>query len=324
MAEKIHWGDHSIDGDEVFLAGFDSRPSLSEAESWCAEIADTHYENFVVTNWFTPPEMKQHIHNIYAFCRFGDDLGDDAPFDDEGRWTLLDAWQTDLAEAARDDWSGSPRHPILRAVQRTAREKSIPEQPFRLLIEAFKMDQRKKRYDDYAELRSYCRHSADPVGHLFLYVYGHDDPALRSLSDHTCTALQLANHWQDVARDLDQGRIYMPLSTMREHGYSLQDHQNRIVDERWRAALKAEVDRAQSEFDAGKALWPRCDPRLAVDLMMFTMAGEAVLAAIRRQHYDTWTKRPTVSRWRRFLMLMKARRAWRRAERTRHRAKPSE
>lgn len=319
MGEKIDWGGHSLDGEDIHLAGSGTRQSLAEAEAWCAEIADAHYENFVVTNWFTPPEMRQHIHNIYAFCRYGDDLGDDAPFDDEGRWRLLDAWESDLAEAASDDWRGSPRHPILIAVQRTARDKGIPHEPFWRLIQAFKMDQRKKRYEDWTELKEYCRNSADPVGHLFLYVYGHDDAELRALADHTCTALQLANHWQDVSRDLDQDRIYMPIETMKEHGYTLDDYRAKVVDDRWRSVMRFEVDRAQSEFDAGKELWKKCDPRLAVDLMMFTMGGEAVLAAIRSQRYNTWGKRPKVSKLRQIVMLLKARIAWRRAMRAHRR-----
>jgi phytoene/squalene synthetase len=130
MAEKIYWGEHSIGADEIILAGYDTRKNIAEAESWCSEIADAHYENFVVTNWFTPDSMKQHIHNIYAFCRYGDDLGDDAPFDDEGRWNLLNAWEEDLERAAENDWTGEPRHPILLAIQRTAREKNIPKGPF--------------------------------------------------------------------------------------------------------------------------------------------------------------------------------------------------
>jgi len=319
ISEKIDWGEHSIANDGVFLAGYDTRQNIAEAESWCAEIANAHYENFVVTNWFTPDSMKQHINNIYAFCRYGDDLGDDAPFDDDDRWKLLDAWEKDLERAAENDWTGNPRHPILLAIQRTAREKKIPKEPFWRLIQAFKMDQRKKRYDDFDDLKAYCILSADPVGHLFLYVYGHDDELLRSLSDHTCTALQLANHWQDVTRDLEQDRIYMPISSMRAHGYSLEDYRNKVVDDRWRSLMRSEVDRAQAEFDAGKELWSKCEPHLAVDLMMFTMGGEAVLAAIRRQRYDTWTKRPRVAKWRQIIMLIKAKYAWRRVRRTHRR-----
>ena len=315
MSEKFDFGEHEVteDGSVTRLAGWDTHQNLDEAQAFCKKIAESHYENFVVTNQFTPAEHVEHIQNIYAFCRYGDDLGDDAPFSDEIRWKLLDAWEQDLSEAARDDWSGNPRHPILKAIQATAREKGIPRQPFWKLIQAFKMDQTKKRYADFDELRRYCFYSADPVGHLFLYVYGHDDEELRALSDWTCTAQQLANHWQDVARDLDQDRIYLPADTMTRHGYSYDDYLSRTADDRWCALLADEVVRAQEWFDKGEELWQRCDPRLAVDLMMFSWGGQAVLASIRKQGFDTWRKRPRVSKLKQFFLLMKARRKWRAA-----------
>lgn len=315
MGEKFDFGEHRVaeDGTVTHLAGWDSKTSREEALAYCTLVTKSHYENFVVTNHFTPEEHVQHIQNIYAFSRYGDDLGDDAPFSDEIRWNLLDAWEQDLEEAAKDNWSGNPRHPILRAVQYTAKERNIPKEPFWKLIQAFKMDQTKKRFSNFDELREYCFYSADPVGHLFLYIYGHDDEELRILADWTCTALQLANHWQDVSRDLEQNRIYMPEDTMTRNGYSYEDYNSRVFDNRWKALMIEEVERAQEWFDKGTELWSKCDPKLAVDLMMFSWGGQAVLEAIRRQGYDTWRKRPTVSKFKQLILLMKARRKWKAA-----------
>jgi len=321
MSEKFEWGEHSIEGDAVELAGYDTYRTIEQAEKHCSNIARSHYENFVVSNWFTPPEVKQHIENIYAFCRYGDDLGDDAPFPPEQRLQLLNEWESDLKRAAENDWNGEPRHPILTAVQRTASYHSIPVEPFIRLIHAFKMDQTKTRYNNWEELREYCIHSADPVGHLFLYVYGHDDEEMRVLADNTCTALQLANHWQDVSRDLEQDRIYVPLDEMEQFGYTLEMYQNREVNEAWRTLIKHQVDRAQKMFDDGRKLWEKVDPRLAVDLRMFTTGGEAVLRSIRKQNYNTFTKRPRVSKLKQVRLFISTWLAWKRAIRRHKRSK---
>lgn len=326
MGEKFDWGEHQVSDDKITLAGYDSHAGLEAAQNYCSLIARSHYENFLISNRFTPADKRQHIENIYAFCRYGDDLGDDAPFSNEIRWRLLDEWEADLARsfsgsdtgaggAVGENWSGTPRHPILTAVAHTAKECDIPHEPFWKLIQAFKMDQKKSRYETWDELRDYCVHSADPVGHLFLYVYGHDEQSMRDLADFTCTALQLANHWQDVKRDLEQGRCYIPEEDMIRFQYSEQDLQNQVVDERWKALMEFQVKRSQEWFDEGRKLWEHIDPRLAVDLQMFTMGGEAVLASIKRQSYDTWSRRPTIGRFKQLRMLMRVRRLWKAAQR---------
>lgn len=314
MAEKFTWGDHTINGEEITLAGYDTRRSIEEAQKYCSEIANAHYENFMIANYFTPPQIRQHIENIYAFCRYGDDLGDDAPFPRPQRLELLNEWQEDLERVASDNWNGTARHPILNAVAHTSKECGIPLKPYVDLIQAFKLDQEKDRYQNWDEVRHYCIHSADPVGHLFLYVYGHDDQELRDISDYTCTALQLANHWQDISRDLDQDRIYFPIETMEKFGYSLEDYKNRVYNDNFVAMMKHEVDRAQEWFDNGKELWDRVDPHLAVDLRMFTYGGEAILASIRKQKYNTWKKRPKVSKLKQIKLFFTAKRDWKKAQ----------
>ena len=336
VGEKYEWGEHSVSDKEILLAGYGQHQTLSAAQAHCTDIARSHYENFIIANKFTPADKRQHIENIYAYCRYGDDLGDEAPFSDEIRWQLLDEWEDDLARAyglpkgkttpdelaeleangqAPVPWSGVPKHPILIAIAHTSTKVGIPYLPYWKLIQAFKMDQKKKRYETWEELRKYCYYSADPVGHLFLYVYGHDDEEMRAKADNTCTALQLANHWQDVSRDLQQGRSYLPTEDLERFGYTSIDLENRVADHRWKELMKYEVDRAQKWFDEGKTLWDDIDPLLAVDLQMFTMGGEAILESIRKQNYDTWKRRPRVGKLKQFFLLLKVRRLWKRAQR---------
>lgn len=335
MGEKFEWGEHIVTESGISLAGYGLHQSLEAAEAHCTNIARSHYENFLIANKFTPPDKRQHIENIYAYCRYGDDLGDEAPFNDEIRWDLLHEWELDLARSyglpegittpeemekmeaegtSPVPWSGNPKHPILIAIAHTSAEVGIPYLPYWKLIQAFKMDQKKKSYDTWAELRKYCSYSADPVGHLFLYVYGHDDEEMRRKADNTCTALQLANHWQDVSRDLSQGRSYLPKEDLLKFSFSDDDLNNRVVNQQWRDLMKYEVDRAQKWFDEGKTLWDDIDPLLAVDLQMFTMGGEAILQSIRRQNYDTWKRRPRVGKLKQLWLLLKVRRLWKRAQ----------
>jgi squalene synthase HpnC len=310
MSEKFDWGEHHIDDDHVKLAGWGLHQNLQDAQKYCEKIAKAHYENFIITNHFTPVEVRQHIQNVYAFCRYGDDLGDDAPFPPEQRMQLLKAWLEDLRIAHKDHWSGQPQHPILIALAHTSKIYNIPIEPYEKLITAFMWDQERLQYSTWKELQEYCIHSADPVGHLFLYVYGHDDEELRNISDATCTALQLANHWQDIRRDLAQGRRYVPLETMEKYKYTTEDYNKMVYDERWISILKHEVDRAQALFDQGKTLWTKVDPHLAVDLEMFTLGGEEILKSIRKQKYNTWSKRPKVSKIRQARLLFYAKRKW--------------
>ena len=316
--EKFDWGEHIISGNDIFLAGYDTHGSLEDAQRYCTKIAKAHYENFIISNWFTPTNIKQHIENIYAFCRFGDDLGDDAPFPPEERLLLLNEWENDLNRGFSKDnngkFKGIPRHPIIKAIRHTASTFEIPIEPFLKLIKAFKMDQTKNEYNTWDELREYCVHSADPVGHLFLYVYGHDDEKLREISDYTCTALQLANHWQDISRDLEQNRIYMPIEDMEKHGYNLEMYKNKDVNENWTELMKFQVERAREWFAKGEELWQLVDPMLAVDLQMFTMGGVAILDSIEKLKFNTWKKRPKVSRFKQLWMLRRCRRLWKQAE----------
>jgi squalene synthase HpnC len=187
--------------------------SLEEAQAYTRRLATHHYENFNVVSWLLPRGLHQSFYNVYAYCRWADDLGDEIP-DAARALAALDAWEEEL----RRCYGGGATHPVFIALAETVCRHDIPQQPFADLLLAFRRDQTVKRHPDWASVLDYCVYSANPVGRLVLYVCGYRDPARQELSDWTCTALQLANFWQDVARDLDKGRIYIPLNRLAVHG----------------------------------------------------------------------------------------------------------
>ena len=264
-------------------------PALTEAFSYCERLAKSHYENFTVVSWFFPKRLRPYMYAVYAFCRHTDDIGDEAAGD---RLALLDAWEADLRRCI----GGEPEHQILRALQNTMREREIPLEPFLRLIEASRMDQRQKRYETYSDLLRYCQHSATPVGRMVLHVFGYRDETRQRLSDATCIALQFANFWQDINRDLAMGRIYLPLEDMKRFGVTEEQLSSGIATQSFRDLLRFEVKRARAFFDEGAKLSEIVDRDLRLDLRLFTAGGLAVLEAIERQGYDTLSRRPAVSK----------------------------
>ncbi len=268
-----------------------------EAYKHCERLARSHYENFTVGSWLLPRALRPHIFAVYAFCRHTDDLGDEAPDD---RLTLLDDWEAELSRC----YEGQPTDPVLVALQDTIRRFDIPSEPFTRLIEANRMDQRQHRYGTYDDLLHYCRHSAEPVGRMVLYVLGYRDPERQALSDATCTALQLANFWQDVHRDYQMGRIYIPQEDMTRFRYSEEELAACVVNDRFRSLMRFQVDRAEELFRQGLPLVQRLHGRARLDVALFSRGGLAVLAAIRRQNYDVLSRRPVVTRSRKLWLML--------------------
>src|SRR5215468_10058920 len=196
----------------------ETAPSLTEAREYCARLARRHYENFSVASWFLPRRLRQHFFNVYSYCRISDDLGDEVG-DTHASLELLDQWQRELDAC----YAGSPKHPVFVALGETVREFDIPQHEFSDLLRAFRQDQTVTRFETFSDVLAYCKYSANPVGHLVLYLCGYRDRERQQLSDFTCTALQLANFWQDVTRDYDIGRVYLPLEDMRRYGVHEQD-----------------------------------------------------------------------------------------------------
>jgi squalene synthase HpnC len=271
--------------------------ALSQAFAACERLAKSHYENFTVVSWFFPKRLLPSMYAIYAFCRHTDDLGDEAAGD---RLALLDAWEADL----RRCYTGTPEHPYLHALQATIQRHQMPLDIFLRLIEANRMDQRTKRYPTYQDVLRYCEHSATPVGRMVLHVFGYRDEERGKLSDATCIALQLANFWQDVQRDLAMGRIYIPLEDMARYGYSEADLQKRLVNESFRTLMAFEVDRARGLFQEGLKLVDKVDGELRLDLRLFSVGGLSVLDAIKRRNYDVLSARPTVGKAKKIQLML--------------------
>lgn len=267
----------------------ESPPSLAAARDLCLRLTRQHYENFTLISLLVPRRMRVHIAAVYAFCRTVDDIGDEAPGD---RIALLDRFEEELQSA----YSGTPRHPVIIALKQTIAEFDLPAEPFLKLIEANRIDQRVHRYANFGELLHYCDHSANPVGRLFLMLYGYRDEELFRLSDNTCTALQLTNFWQDIRRDYEMGRIYLPQDEMERFGVSESDIAATRANEQVRALVRFQVDRARGYFRDGLPLLDRVSGHLRVDIALFSRGGLAILDKIAAQDYDTLSRRPVLSK----------------------------
>lgn len=271
-----------------------SRASLSPvdlryARKYCARVARTHYENFSVVSFLLPRRLIPHFHAVYAYCRWSDDIADETR---GGAYTvqLIDCWREELLSC----YGGKPRHPVMIALHETIRRFDIPPEPFLNLLVAFTQDQHTKIYSTFDQLLGYCRNSANPVGHLLLHLFECFDSKRAVLSNEVCTGLQLANFWQDVARDFDIGRIYLPEEDRRRFGYSLKDLATKRFTPAFQAMMSFEVDRARGYFDRGQALLPLLPAQVRVDVDLFIAGGRAILDAIERANYDVLTKRPEV------------------------------
>jgi squalene synthase HpnC/squalene synthase HpnD len=277
--------------------------SSADAQAYTHWLATHHYENFNVVSWLMPRTLHQHFYNVYAYCRWSDDLGDEVA-DKARALDLLDAWEDDLRNIDSSD--SGPSHPVLIALRETVRAKNIPLQPFHDLLRAFRQDQRVQRYETWSALFDYCVYSANPVGRIVLYVCSYRDEARQRLSDTTCTALQLANFWQDVSRDLDKGRIYIPLEELKGHGLTEADVVERRFNPNYISVMKSLISRTRKMFLAGLPLADRVVPYLRVDIELFSRGGLAILDAIERSGYDTLHHRPALTRWTQLGLLGRA------------------
>ena len=284
--------------------------TLDESLAYTRWLATHHYENFHVVSFLLPKRLHQDFYNVYAFCRWADDLGDEIS-DTRESLRLLAWWRGEL----RKMYSGVASHPVFVALRGTAERYELPEKTFDDLIKAFEQDQTITRYRSFDELFSYCRYSANPVGRLVLGLCGYRDAERYELSDATCTALQLANFWQDVTVDWAKDRVYLPLDLLEKHGSSVEVIAARRPDQNFRAAMKEAVEVARELFLQGLPLIDRVDRRLAIDLELFSRGGMKVLEKIEQRNYDVLAARPAISKMERVALLVGAigRRAFSRA-----------
>ena len=276
-------------------------PTLQEAQEYCRRLARSHYENFSVASWFLPERLRQHFFNVYAYCRISDDLGDEVG-DAGASLRLLDQWEMELNAC----YDGQPRHPVFVALAETVRKFEIPKQEFADLLTAFRQDQTVGRYETFHDLLAYCHYSANPVGHLVLYLCGYRDAERRQLSDYTCTALQLANFWQDVSVDFLKGRIYLPLEDLRRFGVSEEAIRAGDNSTAFCEMMRFEVERARQWFAQGLPLAKKVDRKLATDIELFSRGGKEILNAIERQGYTVLGRRPAISKMRKLALVGRA------------------
>jgi squalene synthase HpnC len=271
-----------------------------EAEAYCRELTRSHYENFPIVSWLLPRRLHTHFQSVYAFCRWADDLADEVP-DKKRSLELLAWWRTQLHDcyASRPTIGEHPgiKHPVYVALAKTISECEIPIEPFDDLISAFEQDQHIGEYSTFEELQAYCRRSANPVGRIVLHLIGQVNERNLAWSDSICTGLQLANFWQDVSRDFDIGRVYLPREDREKLGYSDDSLQRRETNDAFIALMQYEVDRAAEFLRAGMPLVDALPGRLQIDIELFARGGLKILEQIERIGYRVWETRPTVTKW---------------------------
>ena len=284
--------------------------SLGESQSYTRWLATHHYENFHVVSFLLPKRLHQDFYNVYAFCRWADDLGDEIG-DTRESLRLLAWWRNELQAM----YAARASHPVFVALRETAARHELPMALFDDLIKAFEHDQTVTRYSNFEELFQYCRYSANPVGRLVLGLCGYRDEERSALSDASCTALQLANFWQDVIVDLDKDRVYLPLDVLDRHGYSVEALFARRFNDGFRGAMKEAIGVARELFWRGLPLADQVDRRLAIDLELFSRGGLKILEKIERQDCNVLRARPAISKVERVTLLLGAltRRAFSRA-----------
>jgi squalene synthase HpnC len=279
--------------------------SVPQARAYCGHLARTHYENFTVASLLLPRRLLPHFHAVYAYCRWADDLGDETEGGNQAL-NLLAWWRRELLACYED----KPRHPVMVALQPTIRRFEVPLEPFLNLLLAFEQDQRVKRYETYEQLLGYCRNSANPVGRLVLYLCESHDETRGALSDAICTGLQLANFWQDVARDYDIGRVYVPAEDRKRFGYSEEDMAALRFTSAFAELMRFEVERARGLFLQGMPLIPLMPSEYQADIELFIQGGLAILRKIEQCGYNVLAARPALARWEKAALLGGA--MWRR------------
>jgi phytoene synthase len=297
--------------------------SIASAYAACERLAREHYENFPVASRLLPRAVRPHVAAVYAFARIADDFADEGERPAEERQHLLDEWgerlrrcvangQTDgKAEALpcrgetasrtealpcrrREGDDGDEFAPLFRALGHTIRQCRLPVGLFEDLLSAFRQDTTRRRYDTWADVLDYCRRSANPVGRLVLRIAGHDDERLDRASDAVCTALQLANFWQDLERDWRRGRLYVPLDEMRAAGAAEADLDSGALTAAWRNLLASLVHRTRDLFLGGREVADLVGGTLRLELRLTWLGGWRILERLEQQRFDVFGRRPAL------------------------------
>lgn len=267
-----------------------AHPGIVDAFLYCERVAKEHYENFPVASLAVPRSLRRYVWAIYAFARAADDFADEGSRPPSERLESLDDWERRLDDAV----AGGPAGPVFVALRETVDRTGLPVQPLRDLLTAFRMDVTVSRRRTFGELLEYCAFSANPVGRLVLHLFDAATTPALERSDDICTALQLANFWQDIALDLRKGRVYLPLDDLQRFGYTEDDLRASTVDSRFRELMEFQVERTRSLFLRGRPLLGMVSGRLRFDLDLTWRGGMAILDAIQRSGYDVFRSRPVV------------------------------
>lgn len=272
--------------------------SVDEALRYCKILSDLHYENFSVVSLLLKKSLRPHFANIYAYCRWSDDISDEVASTTESL-DLLAWWRKELDRC----FDGSASHPVFIALQLTIRIFELPKKPFSDLIDAFEQDQTVNRYESFADLLSYCERSANPVGRLVLYLGKSATEETIELSDSICTGLQLANFLQDVARDFEIDRVYLPAESYHRFGYTESDLKNKIFNAEFRDMMTFEVNRAEQFFLDGADLVNRVDSSISKSVELFVRGGLSILSAIRQIDHNVLNQRPRLSKFKKMQLI---------------------
>ena len=287
--------------------------SIAEAYEACTQLARAHYENFPVGK-LVPREMQPHVHAVYAFARYADDLADEGYAGSAKAQGARDIMTPEQRLAALEDWErqlcsppGTPGlHFIFTALHETIRKLDLPQSLFTDLLSAFKQDVVKSRYANFPEVLDYCRRSANPVGRLVLLLHGKREEELHLLADHICTGLQLANFWQDVGVDLEKDRIYLPADDRTKYGVTEEQLFARKEDDNYRQMLAFQVKRTQEIFDQGAPLTKKLKGMLRVEIRWTWLGGTSILRKIEAANYGTLNHRPKLGKADYAMLLFKA------------------
>jgi squalene synthase HpnC len=291
---------HNLQGAPPEYAIPEDRPTLEEARAWCRQLTSSHYENFHVATFFLPKQVRPHFESVYAYCRVSDDLGDEVA-DPATALRLLNTWGVMMDECY--DHPERSMHPVFVALHETIVACDLPRQLFADLLHAFRMDQVKPTYNTWNELLEYSHYSANPVGRLVLWICGYREESIALLSDKVCTALQLANFWQDVVEDAERGRRYIPAESLLRFNVDEGQIEGRVFTPEFRAMMQELVADTRQMLREGGAISSHVDRELAGTLDLFRKGGEAILDGITAQNYDVLRGRPVVTKMKKVMLL---------------------
>ena len=270
---------------------------MARAYAHCEAIARAHYENFPVASLLLPAAMRPHIAAIYAFARAADDFADEPGLDTAERLRRLADWRARLDDAIEHAPPIPPRAAddlVFAALANTIRVHRLPPALLADLLSAFRQDVTTTRYATWEAVLDYCRRSANPIGRLVLRVAGYDDPALDRASDAVCTALQLTNFWQDLARDWSIGRIYVPAADRDAAGAGEGDLAVARMTPAWQRVMALMTARTRALFAAGRPVCDGVGGRLRWELRLTWLGGSRILDKLERARFDVFRQRPTL------------------------------